>query len=233
MWLCIAGIVPVAGTTLLAARLLWEQTALTAKYGPQMVGFSLAHSAMGLLFVAPFVGAAWALATLAVVAMRKAWNERLPLAMLIWFVVCAAVSTVPYGTWQRLLVSTHAHGPHAGEFVSDAAATGDLKTLEAFLEQGVPVDVRNENNGATPRHGAAVEGQLEVIAYLLSKGANVNALNAYGDSPMENARSMNHPEAMRLLQAHGGAVIRGTDEQRDREIKREVDRDIHSMGEQP
>lgn len=99
--------------------------------------------------------------------------------------------------------------------------------------QGVSVNVHTESNGATPLHGAAVEGQLEVIEYLISRGADVNALNAYGDSPMENARSMNHPEAMHLLERHGGRVIRGTDEQRNRAIEEEVARDMRRVDAQP
>jgi uncharacterized protein len=89
--------------------------------------------------------------------------------------------------------------------------------------------VRNEHDGATPLHGAAVEGQIAVIEYLLSKGAGVNALNAYGDSPVQDAISMKHPEAVALLEAHGGKDIRGSQEQRDRAIKEEVARDIQKM----
>jgi ankyrin repeat protein len=89
--------------------------------------------------------------------------------------------------------------------------------------------VRNEHNGATPLHGAAVGGQIAVIEYLLSKGANVNALNAYGDSPVQDAISMKHPETVTVLEARGGKDIRGSTDQRERAIKDAVARDIQHM----
>jgi hypothetical protein len=223
----LVGVLAVLATVCLSARLVWEQTALTVSSGPQMVGFSLAHSGAGFfLLAAPFFAAIWALITFALIAFRKESFRNLTVLLLTVYISSVLVLFVPYGFWQRLCVKTLANGPHAGEFVSYAAATGDLKTVEAFVSHGVSPEVRNESNDATPLHGAAVEGQLEVIEYLVSRGASVNALNAYGDSPMENARSMNRAEAMRLLQSHGGQIVRGTDEQSDMAIKAQVRRDI-------
>jgi hypothetical protein len=225
-----AGLLCVAPTALLSARLVWEQTALSVQDGPQMVGFSLAHSVFAVfLFFAPLAGALWAVTAIVIVIRTRSWRQPVRLGLLGTYSVLVLLMLVPYGYWQRLLVTTHAHGPYAGEYVSYAAATGDLATVKAFLAEGVPVDVRNEHDGATPLHGAAVEGQTAVIKYLLSKGANVNALNAYGDSPVQNAISMNHPEAVALLEAHGGKDIRGSDQQRDRAIHEEVERDIQRM----
>ena len=60
--------------------------------------------------------------------------------------------------------------PEAGQ-----AATGDPATVKAFLSAGVPAAVRDKRSGATPLHGAAVEGPMVMIEYLFSKGADVNA----------------------------------------------------------
>jgi len=223
------GVVCVLPTALLAVRLVWEQTVLSVESGPQMVGFSLAHSGLALLLLAPLVAAVWSLAVLVTAIRKRSWRSPLRMGLLCAYGVSVLLMLVPYGYWQRLFVTTHAHGKYVGEYVSYAAATGDLETVKAFLAEGVPVDVANESDGATPLHGAAVEGQIAVIEYLLSKGANVNALNAYGDSPVQNAISMRHPEAVALLEAHGGKDIRGSDQQRNRAIHEEVERDIQRM----
>lgn len=224
-----AGLLCVLPTALLATRLVWEQTVLSVRDGPQMVGFSLAHSVFAVLLLAPLVGALWAIVALVSLIRTRSWRQPLRLGLLATYVASVLLMLAPYGYWQRILATLHAHGPHAGEYVSYAAATGDLATVKAFLAEGVPVDVRNEHDGATPLHGAAVEGQIAVIEYLISRGANVNALNAYGDSPVQDAISMNHPEAVAVLEGHGGKDIRGSDERRQRAIKEEVARDIQRM----
>jgi hypothetical protein len=51
----------------LAGHLIWEETALTIRQGPQMIGFSLIHSSYGaILFLAPLIFALWFLAALVV-----------------------------------------------------------------------------------------------------------------------------------------------------------------------
>ena len=227
--MALAGLLCVLPTVFLAGRLVWEQTALSVLRGPQMVGFSLVHSGLGvLLLLAPLAGIVWALAAVIAAVRTKSFRPA-RVGLLGAYCLSILLIIVPYGFWQRLLVKTHARGAHAGEYVSYAAATGDLATVRSFLEAGVPVNVRDEQNGATPLHGAAVQGQTSMIDYLLSKGADVNALNAYGDSPVQNAISTNHPDAAKLLEAHGGKNIRGSDAQRDQAIKAEVARDIEQM----
>jgi hypothetical protein len=225
----LAGLLCVLPAVFLAARLVWEQTALSVLRGPQMVGFSLVHSGLAiLLLLALLAGIVWAIAAV-VIAVRSKSFRPARVGLLGAYCLSILLMIVPYGFWQRLLVNTHARGAHAGEYVSYAAATGDLATVKSFLEAGVPVNVRDEQNGATPLHGAAVNGQILMIEYLLSKGADVNALNAYGDSPVQNAVSMNHPDAVKLLEARGGKDIRGPDAQREQAIKAEVARDMEQM----
>jgi len=227
------GVLCVLPSVILATRLIWEQTVLSIQNGPQMVGFSLAHSPLGiLLFLGPVAGAVWSIAAIVVIVRRRSWHDPIRLGLLGAFGLCILLMTLPYGFWQRLLAGAHAHGPYVGEYVSYAAATGDLATVKAFLAQGVSVNVRNEHDGATPLHAAAVEGQTAVINYLLSKGADVNALNAYADSPLQDAISMNRADAMAVLKAHGGENIRGSEAQRRQAIKDEVDGDIKRMDRQ-
>jgi ankyrin repeat protein len=46
-------------------------------------------------------------------------------------------------------------------------------------------------------HGAAAAGDLPVLRYLVSNGANINALDRSGDSPLEVAVSANRVEVVK------------------------------------
>ncbi len=102
-WFRIWGLCSLPGTWILALRLVWEATVLTATRGGQMVGFSLAHSpAMIPLGLSAFLAAAWLLAGLVWLAV-SAWRRRGPfLGDLIQVLATAAplavLSSVPANT---------------------------------------------------------------------------------------------------------------------------------------
>jgi ankyrin repeat protein len=98
--------------------------------------------------------------------------------------------------------------------------------VKAFLARGVPINTQTRNG--TALHGAAVEGDLEMIEYLIQQGADVNAINAYGDSPLANAMGARSraQETQALLIKHGAKLVRGTEEQRNRLIEEQVHQDI-------
>ena len=51
----------------------------------------------------------------------------------------------------------------------------------------------------TPLHTAAYKGNTEIVRYLLNKGANANALNTSGYTPLMLAQRSGHKEIMDLL----------------------------------
>ena len=57
--------------------------------------------------------------------------------------------------------------------IHTAARNGNLNRVKALLNQGAPVNARNEY-GWTPLHEAASSGHLNVIHELLRRGAHVN-----------------------------------------------------------
>jgi len=221
-WLLGIGLLAMPGSAALAARLIWEQTVWSWERGPQMVGFSLMHGALGwftapMLFSPPIL-ALWLVVTVAYVLWRLA--KKRPLSRISLLAIGLSVALIgtlllPYGFWQRLFVGRLAGGLHAAEFVSYAAAVGDLGTVTAFLAHGTPIDVRN-HSGQTALHAAAVEGQTAVIKHLVASGADVNAIDRYGDSPLEVATSQKHAEAAKYLADHGATLVRGSDEQRQK-----------------
>ena len=84
-----------------------------------------------------------------------------------------------------------------------AVQNGDL----AKVKQACSQDNFNINadlgSGRTALHCAADYGQTEIVKYLLSKGANVNALDKYGISPLLNAVFESHTDCVKVLLEKG------------------------------
>lgn len=214
-WLLGVGVIAVGATSALAARLIWEQTVLTWERGPQNIGFSLLHGSAGILILSPFVLLLW----LGFAVPYSAWRllkhqplSRGSIATIMLAIGILWLLSIPYGFWQRLFVDRLASGPNAAKFFSYAAAMGDVATAKAFLDRGVPVDVRLY--GRTALAGAATAGRVEVIAFLIAAGADLNATDTSGELPLALATAANHKEAAAYLAEHGAKVLHGTDEQK-------------------
>lgn len=70
--------------------------------------------------------------------------------------------------------------------VHEAAAAGDVETLQARLSEGEPANAADEM-GNTPLHLAAAAGQAPAVSALLAAGADPLALNQEGLRPAELA----------------------------------------------
>ncbi len=52
--------------------------------------------------------------------------------------------------------------------IHDVAKDGDLTEIENLVEQGIPIDLKDDRfYGATPLHLAALEGHIEIGKYLI------------------------------------------------------------------
>jgi hypothetical protein len=81
-----------------------------------------------------------------------------------------------------------------------------------FLVEEMGVDVKlTDSWGYTPLHFASAAAANDLIEYLVSKGADVNALSVLGQSPVDFARGGQagyfvrpaYPETVKLLQSLG------------------------------
>lgn len=223
------GIPIVTAAWALAIRLVWEQTVLSWDHGPQMVGFSLMHSGLGILLIsALYGGLLWLAIVLCTAALTRSLGGRLGVLLLLAYALAWGAISMPYGFWQRMFIDKYSP-IQATEFFTYAAAKGDLRTVQAFLDRGVDVNVQSRNG--TALHGAAVQGELKIIEFLIAHGADVNAINIYGDTPMANAmQAREHAtETQVLLAKFGGKLVRGSEEQRKRVIEVQVRNDIEEM----
>ena len=90
----------------------------------------------------------------------------------------------------------------------EAVRSGDLVGLQALVERGGDVNARGGTSqcGYTVLHVAAVEGNLEIVKFLIAKGAKVNVPDDYGDPPL-NCAIGNHQQAtVEFLIASGADV---------------------------
>lgn len=79
------------------------------------------------------------------------------------------------------------------------------KIASIFLDDGVSIHER-DHNGLTPLHQAVVVGDVRIVKLLLRTGANPNAIDHYGRSPIFYtvlSQCANHRQLDELLKAHG------------------------------
>jgi hypothetical protein len=91
--------------------------------------------------------------------------------------------------------------------VDRACRAGNISALRAFAIAGVdldPPDVKNYTHLET----AADAGQLDVVRFLLDRGADPNGHGAYGPSPLCAALRGRHFDVARLLVAAGASCVR-------------------------
>lgn len=86
--------------------------------------------------------------------------------------------------------------------------TGYIKYLQSFLN-GLPnprdVSIfRDDLMGSTALHWAVFHGNIEAVELLLKAGANPNATNLNGVTPIQYAIYQKQPEIFRLLLGNNG-----------------------------
>lgn len=86
------------------------------------------------------------------------------------------------------------------------AKANNVKEMEVLLQHGVAVDYRDEDTGNTPLLVACQAGQRQAIFFLVEHGANVNAQNTYGDTPLHELIK-NKRENLAICKAFCGVAL--------------------------
>ena len=88
----------------------------------------------------------------------------------------------------------------------DASLEGDLEQVKELIEKGT-VSVNSCNDeGITALHCAACNGHLEILKFLLEKGAEVNVVDIDGWTPLHGATCLGDVSVVTLLISHGADV---------------------------
>lgn len=85
--------------------------------------------------------------------------------------------------------------------LADAARVGNVKDAETYLDKGAGIN--NPWFGRTPLQVAAEEGKLEMVKFLIEKGADVNALSKFDKTALDYALGKNHDVVAGYLQSKG------------------------------
>jgi hypothetical protein len=229
--LVFAGVPLIFLSAILAVRIVWEETWLTLQQGPQMIGFSLAHGSAAVLLFAPTLLALWfvlAFLTMAVTLWRRRRLSILFRSCLGTAVVVFGVLAFPSMCWQWMFINSFAKSPHAADLMTYAAGEGDVRTVCGYLAHGVSPEAKNYQ-GSTAAFTAAAGGSVAVLNLLASAGADLSAVNSYGDSPLEAATENHNDAAVSFLKSKGAKQIQGSPEQRQAASHAIVKRDIERM----
>lgn len=91
----------------------------------------------------------------------------------------------------------------AAQEIFDAARAGDLARVTALVEADPALVAARSPSAKTPLTYAAQAGHLEVVSYLIGRGADPNAGNVSHETPLIYAAWFGHAEVVACLLAHG------------------------------
>jgi ankyrin repeat protein len=84
-----------------------------------------------------------------------------------------------------------------------SAVEGNSEMAGLFLDSDADIRIKDSNYKRTALHFAALYGQLDIAAALLTKGANVNEKDADGRTPLDYASQYGHEKVAKLLKSSG------------------------------
>lgn len=91
----------------------------------------------------------------------------------------------------------------------EAASNGDLEQVKTLIEkEGIDINARETEYeiGETALIGASTGGQLEVVKYLISKGADINIKDNDGVTALMMASAKGHLEVVKYLIDNGADI---------------------------
>ncbi|NQT02419.1 MAG: ankyrin repeat domain-containing protein [Planctomycetes bacterium] len=87
------------------------------------------------------------------------------------------------------------------------AGDGKYETIKTLLEHGAKVNHKEDGDGSTALHYAAMYSGKEVMNLLISYGADVNARDEHQSTPLHQAAMLNNIEATKALVEHGADIF--------------------------
>jgi len=92
---------------------------------------------------------------------------------------------------------------HLVTLMHDMAQEGDMAKAKLLVEYGADIDLLEEEYASTPLGLAARWGHVEMVKYLLAKGADANKSDARWSTSLQWARAKGHKEIEKILRNSG------------------------------
>src|SRR6185503_14044294 len=109
-----------------------------------------------------------------------------------------------------ILIATalHASDLTPGDRFAVAIEKGDLEAVQALVQGGSKADTLIEygEHKITPLMKSCWDGEMDIAKYLIDQGANVNAADDQGATPISNAVTRDRAEFIQMLIDHGAKV---------------------------
>ncbi len=128
-------------------------------------------------------------------------------------VLLGMVTVVPATTWVSAVAMSSAASKPGGASPAGkasniwaAARTGDTGAIERHLASGVAVNDVDPGRGGTPLLWAAVTGQAVAIELLISRSADLNAVDRDGGTALHAAAFLGHVNAVDVLVRNGASL---------------------------
>jgi cyclase len=90
--------------------------------------------------------------------------------------------------------------------IHEAALKGDLERVKALLNKDPRLVNAPGGNGKAPLHWAAQGGHVEIVEFLIERGAVVNSKNVADETPLHYAAALGHCEVVKLLIEKGALL---------------------------
>lgn len=117
-----------------------------------------------------------------------------PRRLLRWTAILLTVALLAWSLWA-------ASAEKRGRRLLEAAWTNDTARAKLLVRLGTDVNY-NTGNG-TALHGAANQGNIELMTFLIQHGAIVDQRTKFNITPLWEARQSRQAAAEQLLLAHG------------------------------
>lgn len=108
-------------------------------------------------------------------------------------------------------VSVDARSDYGRQPLHLAAAWGRLDAARFLLERGARVNARADAIYGTPLHEAA--GHAQMVSFLLACGADVNAKEEDGTTPLHSTAEFGHIDSAKILLDHGARIEASIDKE--------------------
>ena len=90
--------------------------------------------------------------------------------------------------------------------IHESALKGDLERVKALLSEDPGLVNAPGGNGKAPLHWAAQGGHVEIVEFLIERGAVVDSQNVADETPLHYAAALGHNEVVKLLIEKGASL---------------------------